>query len=100
MSFAWIIANRALYSSFTDQRRVLHISPLADQQAAGYIAKLGTFSVLWTIAYIKFSKMPNDETAEQSELRWIDVERSLDRAERRGQFVKETETKQGEAEKE
>ena len=100
LSFAWIIANRALYSSFTDQRRVLHISPLADQQAAGYIAKLGTFSVLWTIAYIKFSKMPNDETAEQSELRWIDVERSLDRAERRGQFVKETETKQGEAEKE
>jgi len=91
LSFVWIIASRPLYSSFTNQRHILHLSPLADQQAAGYLAKLGTFSVLWTLAYVMFSRVPSDETGEQSQLRWIDVERSLDRAERRGQLISESE---------
>lgn len=89
LSFAWIISGRPLYGSLHGQEQVLHISPLADQQLAGYIAKLGTFSVLWTIAYIHFSRMPSDESSEQSPLRWSDVERSLARAERRGQTIRE-----------
>ena len=90
LSFAWIISGRPLYGAFSGQSKVLHLSALADQQLAGYIAKLGTFSVLWTIAYVLFSRMPSDESSEQSPLRWSDVERSLARAERRGQTIRES----------
>jgi len=84
LSFAWIFALRPLYPSLQHQQHVLGLTPLGDQQLSGYLAKLGTFGVLWIVAFVFFFKAPDEEPEENTKpLHWIDVERSLERAERR-----------------
>lgn len=83
LSFAWIFAAHPLYSSLHGQRAAVWMSPLAEQQAAAYLSKLGTFGVLWTVAFIEFFHADEYEDIEESSLRWSDVERELERADRR-----------------
>ena len=86
MSFVWIFSLHPLYPALTRQPEIVHLSALADQQLAGFVAKLGAFLPLWTVAFIIFFRSDSDDSSvEQSPLRWADVERLLLRTERREQ---------------
>ena len=63
------------------------MSPLLDQQLAGFLAKLSTIAVLWTVAFVIMTRAQTAETAgEDTEpLMWSDVEREIERADRREQ---------------
>jgi hypothetical protein len=64
---------------------VAGLSPLLDQQLAGFLAKLGTIAVLWTVAFVIMTRAQTAETAgrDTEPLMWSDVEREIERAERR-----------------
>lgn len=84
MSFVWIFSLHPLYSGLTHQHAVIHLSALADQQIAGFVAKLGAFVPLWTVAFIIFFRADAEGVpVEESPLHWADVERHLLRSERR-----------------
>jgi len=83
-SFAWIFSKHSLYSALHHQHQLLGVSPLLDQQIAGFIAKLGAFGVMWAMGFRYFFKsdeegVPNEETP----LHWADVERELLRVDRK-----------------
>jgi putative membrane protein len=96
LSFAWIFALRPLYGSLHGQRTSLGLSPLADQQLSGYLSKLGTFGVLWIVAFILFVQAPDEAPSESGPLHWVDVERALERAERKERKVAIRPEKSGE----
>jgi cytochrome c oxidase assembly factor CtaG len=87
LSVVWIFAHRALYASYDHQGRVLGMSAVLDQQLAGFLAKLSTIAVLWTVAFTLMTRSATptraDEDAEP--LMWSDVEREIERADRRDQ---------------
>ena len=84
MSFVWIFSLHPLYPALTYQNEIVHLSALADQQIAGFIAKLGAFVPLWTVAFIIFFRADAEGLpVEESPLHWADVERHLLRQERR-----------------
>jgi len=83
LSFIWIFSQHVLYPSFAHQQAVLGLSAIDDQQLAGYIAKLGAYLPLWVIAFLFFSRAADESAArEEPPLRWIDVQRELERVER------------------
>jgi len=84
LSFAWIFASHPLYHSLHGQQQALGLSALSDQQLSGYLAKLGTFGVLLSVAYVLFMKTDAAEGDDEGDakLDWIDVQRELERAER------------------
>ena len=83
LSFVWIFALHPLYHALHGQQRLLDLSPLADQQLSGYLAKLGTFGVLLSVAYVIFARADEADEESSTPLHWSDVERALERAERR-----------------
>ena len=87
LSVVWIFARRPLYASYDHHGRVLGMSPVLDQQLAGFLAKLSTIAVLWTVAFTLITRsqvtMGTDEDPEP--LIWSDVEREIERADRRDQ---------------
>jgi cytochrome c oxidase assembly factor CtaG len=83
LSFIWIFARRPLYPSFSGQRALLSISPLLDQQLAGFIAKFGAYVPMWATAFVLFSRAGDEDRASERALRWVDVQRELERVERR-----------------
>jgi cytochrome c oxidase assembly factor CtaG len=87
LSVIWIFARRSLYASYDHRGTVLGMSPVLDQQLAGFLAKLCTIAVLWTVA---FTLMTRSQVAAESgddaePLMWSDVQREIERAERREQ---------------
>ncbi len=85
LSVVWIFARRPLYASYDHHEAVLGMSSVLDQQLAGFLAKLCTIAVLWTVA---FSLMMRSNTAagvgeDPEPLLWSDVEREIQRADRR-----------------
>jgi cytochrome c oxidase assembly factor CtaG len=82
LSLVWIFAAHPLYPSLHGQRLLLGISPLTDQQLAGFVAKLGAYVPMWTAAFVLFAKSGPGDPSDRP-LRWIDVERELERADRR-----------------
>ncbi len=85
LSIVWIFARHSLYPTYTHAGTVVGMSPLLDQQLAGFLAKLSTIAVLWTVAFVIMTRAQTAETAgEDSEpLTWFDVEREIERADRR-----------------
>jgi cytochrome c oxidase assembly factor CtaG len=85
LSIVWIFARHPLYGPYTHSGHVLWLSPLLDQQLSGFVAKLGMIAVLWTVAFVHV--MRAERAAEDGEdaepLTWADVERQLERAERK-----------------
>ena len=81
----WIFARRPLYASYDHHRTVLGMSPVLDQQLAGFLAKLCTIAVLWTVAFsLMMRSHAAVEVGEDPEpLLWSDVEREIQRADRR-----------------
>ena len=55
LSVVWIFARRPLYPAYS-HATVAGMSPVLDQQLAGFAAKLSTIAVLWTVAFIIMSR--------------------------------------------
>jgi cytochrome c oxidase assembly factor CtaG len=81
LSIVWIFARHSLYPTFSHTGTVVGMSPLLDQQLAGFLAKLSTIAVLWTVAFVIMTRAQGGEDTEP--LIWSDVEREIERAERR-----------------
>jgi cytochrome c oxidase assembly factor CtaG len=85
LSIVWIFAKRPLYASYDHFGHVVGMSPVLDQQLAGFLAKLSTIAVLWTVAFIIMTRAQVMSGSEEDSepLMWSDVEREIERAERR-----------------
>jgi len=83
LSFVWIFSLHSLYPGLHDQRALVRMSPLLDQQVAGFVAKLGCYLPMWVVAYIIFFRADEQgQPVEESPLHWADVERQLERVDR------------------
>ncbi|MGP0031297.1 MAG: cytochrome c oxidase assembly protein [Acidimicrobiales bacterium] len=87
LSVVWIFARRPLYPAYS-HHVFAGMSPLLDQQLAGFLAKLSTIAVLWTVAFITMSRAKVVDGAEGDDepLVWRDVQREIERAERRDRW--------------
>jgi len=85
LSVVWIFARRPLYASYDHRETVLGMSSVLDQQLAGFLAKLCTIAVLWTVAFslMMRSHDPTGGDDDPEPLLWSDVEREIQRADRR-----------------
>jgi cytochrome c oxidase assembly factor CtaG len=83
LSFVWIFSQHPLYPGLHHQEALLHLSPLFDQQLAGFIAKLGCYIPMWWVAFVIFFHAEDKGTPiEETPLHWADVERELLRIDR------------------
>jgi cytochrome c oxidase assembly factor CtaG len=83
LSFVWIFARHSLYPSLHGQESLLHMTPLFDQQLAGFVAKIGSYLPMWAVAFTIFSRADEAGVAvEESPLHWADVQRQLLRVDR------------------
>ncbi|MGH8997188.1 MAG: cytochrome c oxidase assembly protein, partial [Acidimicrobiales bacterium] len=85
LSIIWIFARHPLYPHFAHGPALLGVGPVLDQQIAGFAAKLTTIAVLWTFAFVSLSRAQHTVSTggDPDPLLWSDVERHLERAERR-----------------
>ena len=84
LSFVWIFSRHPLYPALHDQRALVHLSAVADQQVAGFVAKFGAYVPLWALAFAIIARARESGVApEESPLHWADVERELERVDRR-----------------
>ncbi|HEX4125940.1 MAG TPA: cytochrome c oxidase assembly protein [Acidimicrobiales bacterium] len=85
LSIVWIFARHPLYPAFTHNGKIAGMTPLLDQELAGFLAKLSTIAVLWTVAFVIMTRAQAAETAghDGEPLVWSDVEREIERADRR-----------------
>ena len=85
LSIVWIFARHPLYPPYAHRHHVLGLSPVLDQQLSGFAAKLVTIFVLWAVAFVVVIR--SERLAESGQdpepLTWADVERQLERLERR-----------------
>jgi putative membrane protein len=83
LSFVWIFSLHPLYPALHYQKALLHMSPLFDQQLAGFVAKIGCYLPMWTVAFIIFFHAEDHGVpVEETPLHWADVERELLRIDR------------------
>jgi cytochrome c oxidase assembly factor CtaG len=83
LSFVWIFSRHSLYPALHHQRALLDMTPLFDQQLAGFVAKFGAYAPMWAIAFTIFSRADEQGTpVEETPLYWADVERQLLRLDR------------------
>jgi cytochrome c oxidase assembly factor CtaG len=83
LSIVWIFSKHPLYPALHDQHALLHMSPLLDQQLAGFIAKFCCYAPMWAVAFTIFSRAEERGTpVEETPLHWADVERQLLRVDR------------------
>jgi putative membrane protein len=83
LSFVWIFSHHSLYPALHHQHALLHMTPLFDQQLAGFVAKLGCYIPMWWVAFnIFFNAERQGTPVEETPLYWADVERELLRVDR------------------
>jgi putative membrane protein len=80
-----VFADHVLYHAFAKAPGALGLSPLLDQRLAGAVAKLGGIGILWVTAGVILMRAQRAEErgGDTEPLTWRDVERELDRVERR-----------------
>jgi cytochrome c oxidase assembly factor CtaG len=84
LSIVWIFARHSLYPPYIHAGKVAYLSPLLDQQLAGFLAKLGTIAVLWSVAFVVMTRGETpDAPGTGDPLLWSDVQREIERADRR-----------------
>lgn len=82
LSFIWVFAQHSLYPGLHHQS-LLHMTPLFDQQFAGFVAKLGAYVPMWAIAFRIFFRADDAGlSVDESPLHWVDVERNMLRIDR------------------
>ena len=83
LSIVWSFARHSLYPPFTHAGKVADLTPLLDQQLAGFLAKLSTIAVLWTVAFVIMTRGQATAGSDEADpLLWTDVEREIERADR------------------
>ncbi len=83
LSVVWIFARHSLYPALHGQQALVHMTPVFDQQLAGFVAKLGAFVPMWSASFVVFSRaIDAGDHVEESPLHWADVERQLLRIDR------------------
>jgi cytochrome c oxidase assembly factor CtaG len=83
LSFVWIFSRHSLYPALHYQHVLLHMTPLFDQQLAGFVAKFGCYAPMWAVAFTIFSRADeHGAPVEETPLHWADVERELLRIDR------------------
>ena len=83
LSIVWIFAKHPLYPALHHQEALLHMSPLLDQQLAGFVAKFCCYAPMWAVAFTIFARAEERGTpVEETPLHWADVERQLLRVDR------------------
>ena len=83
LSFVWIFARHPLYPALHNQYALLHMTPVFDQQLAGFVAKLGCYIPMWAVAFTVFFRAEDaGVSVDESPLHWADVERQLLRLDR------------------
>jgi cytochrome c oxidase assembly factor CtaG len=85
VSFVWLFARHSLYPSLRHTQAITGLTPLADQQLAAVVAKLGAFFVLWAVAGRIFFRDADTEREGDQPLYVADIERHALRARRRVQ---------------
>jgi cytochrome c oxidase assembly factor CtaG len=90
LSFIWIFSRHTLYPSLSHQHAILAMSPIVDQQLAGYVSKLGAYLPMWIVAFVLFVKAGDGGDDDGATLRWVDVERELERVDRHSHPSAET----------
>jgi cytochrome c oxidase assembly factor CtaG len=85
LSVVWIFAKRSLYPAYAHRGTLVGMSPILDQQVAGFLAKLTTIAVLWTVAFVIMNRgqVLSGTEDDIGRLTWSDVEREIERADRR-----------------
>lgn len=85
LAVVFVFAHHPFYAVYAHAEGAIGISPLADQQVAGIVGKVGTLPVLWTVAYREIDRARRLEEVgdDPQPLLWLDVQRRLERAERR-----------------
>ncbi|MDA8391436.1 MAG: cytochrome c oxidase assembly protein [Actinomycetota bacterium] len=81
----FIFAQHPFYAVYADHSGLFGLSPLADQQVAGAVTKLAGILVLWGTAALIWVRGEKAQNAglDPDPLTWNDVQRELERAERR-----------------
>jgi len=88
LSFIYIFASHPLYSTFRHSHLAIGLRPLNDQQISGFVSKLSMLFVLLTVAAVVLKRaQPAEEDGGDEPLLWADVERELERADRRDERV-------------
>src|SRR6185437_7755662 len=83
LSIVWIFARHSLYPAYGHRAKVAGLTPLLDQQVAGFVAKLSTIAVLWSVAFVIMTRASSADLAGEDEpLLWSDVQREIERADR------------------
>jgi len=86
LSFVFILATRPLYGTLGHPGHGVWLSPLNDQQVAGFLSKLSFLLTLLTVAGVILSQAPDsdEDLGPEDPLVWADIERHFERADRRG----------------
>jgi cytochrome c oxidase assembly factor CtaG len=84
-SVIYVFAHHPLYPAFAGAHAVIGLSAVGDQQLAGVVAKVATLPVLWSVAWFALTRAARDDAAgaDTGVLTWAEVERQLERADRR-----------------
>jgi cytochrome c oxidase assembly factor CtaG len=89
LSFLYIFARRPLYPTFSHSHLAVGLRPLNDQQVSGFVSKLSMLLVLLTVAAVVLKRAQDidEEDSVNEPLLWADVERELERVDRRNERV-------------
>ncbi len=84
LAFVYIFARHPLYPTLAHSHPAIGLAPVNDQQIAGFVAKLGMLVPLLAVAAsILRAGQHADELGADEPLVWADVERHVERADRR-----------------
>lgn len=85
LSFIFILAVHPLYPTFSHSADVIGLSPLGDQQVAGFVSKLSFLLTLLIVAGLTLAGTPDsdDDLGPEDPLVWSDVERHFERVDRK-----------------
>ncbi|MGH9098529.1 MAG: cytochrome c oxidase assembly protein, partial [Acidimicrobiales bacterium] len=89
LSFIYIFASHPLYPTFSHSHLAVGLRPLNDQQVSGFVSKLSLLLVLLTVAAVVLKRAQDidEEDSTGEPLLWADVERELERVDRRNERV-------------
>ncbi len=89
LSFIYIFASHPLYATFRHSHLAVGLRPLNDQQVSGFVSKLSLLLVLLTVAAVVLRRAQDldEEDSEDEPMLWADVERELERVDRRNERV-------------
>lgn len=89
LSFIYIFARHPLYTTFNRSHLAIGVQPLTDQQLSGFVSKFSMLFVLLGVGRVvlsrahKLDQALEDEEYDNEPLYWADVQRELERGDRR-----------------